>query len=423
MRFLITILALECAALAQEVPEVDPGGSGDVPTVNPGGNDGTTVTNNTPGPTGGPTMVQGTQAGQTQGNPTSPNGEQPEPEDNGLYLGGSKTAEPSNYQPHQYEGPVPDSHVVVKGDTLWGICGAYYNDPFRWPEIWSYNPQITNPHWIYPGDIVRLVPEGQASAAPPPPPTTNPENPENPEEPPPPLPARGNAELRQLAFVSTDDLKIAGTVVGSTEERLLLTTNDTIYVSYPDGKPPQVGQQYAIYTETKDITEPGKKGKKIGAYVRLLGAVRIDSVKKDKVAQGTILYVTDTIERGARVGTLKTQFKDVQPVVADTDLTATIVAKIGGDTLIGRGQIVFIDRGSEDGLKVGNRLTVVRRGDAYPETNGHVAIAGMNDPKYPEFIIADAMVIEVATKTATLTVLGSDREAFEGDHVELRKGR
>src|SRR5450432_2350676 len=51
---------------------------------------------------------------------------------------------------------VPDIHLVRRGDTLWDLCGHYYQNPWAWPKVWSYNPQIANPHWIYPGDQVRL---------------------------------------------------------------------------------------------------------------------------------------------------------------------------------------------------------------------------------------------------------------------------
>lgn len=51
----------------------------------------------------------------------------------------------------------PESYVVKKGDTLWDISAFFLKDPWRWPKLWGANPQVANPHLIYPGDRLTLV--------------------------------------------------------------------------------------------------------------------------------------------------------------------------------------------------------------------------------------------------------------------------
>src|SRR5215813_5694771 len=52
-------------------------------------------------------------------------------------------------------------HSVVRGDTLWDLSQTYLGSPWYWPKVWSYNPEIANPHWIYPGNRVRFFPSGE----------------------------------------------------------------------------------------------------------------------------------------------------------------------------------------------------------------------------------------------------------------------
>ena len=50
---------------------------------------------------------------------------------------------------------VPETHTAKRGDTLWDISKRYFGNAYNWPRIWSYNRQIENPHWIYPGDHIQ----------------------------------------------------------------------------------------------------------------------------------------------------------------------------------------------------------------------------------------------------------------------------
>src|SRR5690348_2829889 len=59
----------------------------------------------------------------------------------------------------------PEEYTIIKGDTLWDLSQKFLNNPWYWPKIWSLNPGIENPHWIYPGNKLRIVPgEGGAQA-------------------------------------------------------------------------------------------------------------------------------------------------------------------------------------------------------------------------------------------------------------------
>ena len=327
---------------------------------------------------------------------------------------------PSDEPTSLHLGPTPELHVVRKGDTLWDICFYYFSDPWQWPKVWSYNPQITNPHWIYPGDLVRLLPRGvfaqnQETSEPEKGGGTGQEKPIDK------LPApaqRTNVGLKQTAFVEKSDLDKSIKVDGSVDEKELLSVGDSIYVSYPSNNPPKVGQRYSVYKPENKVKSGGKEQ---GAYVRILGTVEIESVKQDKRAKARIIDANQEIERGANIGPLAKQYKNVPPVPPKVDAQGTIVAMLTKDQLIGQGEIVFVDVGKGSGVVVGNRMFVVRRGDALPPKSKDTV--GQDDRRFPARSLGEVVIVEVGDKISVGLVTLSVKEMSVGDIVMMQKSQ
>jgi hypothetical protein len=309
-------------------------------------------------------------------------------------------------------GPTPELHVVRSGDTLWDICWYYFNDPWQWPKVWSYNAQVTNPHWIYPGDLIRLLPRGTFVVDPGVvDPDTNPTT--NPDVVPPPR-RRYSVQLRQTAFVEQSEIQKSMKIDGSVDDKELLSFGDVVYVSYPEGKPPKVGKEYSIYLADNEV-------KDAGSYVRILGTLKITAVKKDKRATAQITDANYEIERGALVGPLIREFKTVPPAPAKVDLVGNIIAMLTRDQLVGEGEVVFIDVGEKTGIEVGNRMFVVRHGDAFEPLSGPETTVGQNDSRFPERALGEVVIVEVGPKMSIGLITLSVKEMGIGDQVVMRK--
>ena len=405
---------LPAVGLAQNVP------TGDVsPTLDPGA----APAPSKPAPTTAPAANGGRTAvpantGQSpnvivvgpDGKVTSTN--QQDAAESGYYVAGGQQVPVDSGEVHS--GAVPELHVVRGGDTLWDISFYYFANPWEWPKVWSYNPQITNPHWIYPGDLVRLLPRGMFISQGP----TEPEQQGQAAKQPDVLPAparRVDLGVKTTAFVEKSDLDKSVTIEGSVDEKVLLGDNDSVYLNYPEGKPPQVGQRYSIYKPGSPVKHAGKE---YGSYVRILGTLEVVSVKDKKRARGVITQANQEIERGAKVGPLVKQFKNVQPVPPKVDAQGPIVGILTREQLIGDGEVIFIALGKSSGVEVGNRMFIVRRGDGMP---GTMSIdVGKDDRRYPARAMGEVMIVEVGDKVSIGIVTLSVLEMSIGDQVMMQ---
>ena len=334
---------------------------------------------------------------------------------------------------------VPPTHTVRKGDTLWAICDEYFNNPWQWPRVWSYNPEILNPHWIYPGELIHLKKEGGSFAL-----SNNGGGGVIPGGVLKPMSVKpGTIFLRDLGFIYDSKTEDTGEIVGSPEDRMLLTTYNKVYVRVTDEQAKAIfpGDSLTVFRQTRTIKSNGND---VGKIVQILGTIRVDTIdKKTNLVEGTIIEALDVIERGSRVGPVERRLDVVPPSTNDADLRGTILASVHPTVIYGANQVVMIDRGSKQGLKVGNRLFVVRKGDPWKKglsATGELAAQSVtlntdssatidklpntpeDAPDYPEEVIAEIRVVRVRENTATCLVTTSKREMEPGDGWLMKKG-
>lgn len=312
---------------------------------------------------------------------------------------------------------VPSTYVVRRGDTLWDITGRFYGNPWQWPRVWSYNPEITNPHWIYPDDPLRLLPEGQQEARLP----DTQQVVRAARE-----PARGSVFLRTQGFLDSDALRTSGIIIGSPEEHMLLSPYDEVYLRFEEGTQIRPGMQLTVFREMQpEEREPAEEG----TLVRIFGTVELRSFDSERnVGRGMITEALDPIERGYRVAEMPRRFEMVEPVVNQADVQAQVVAALRPHMIMGDYQVVFVDAGAEQGVRPGNRFFVIRRGDVWreqlpgSEREAGAAVPAPEAGEYPDEIVAEARVVGVRPNSSTLIVTRSTTEVVLGDRAEMRQG-
>lgn len=299
----------------------------------------------------------------------------------------------------------PEIYTVRRGDTLWDLCGYFFDNPWYWPRVWSYNDRITNPNWIYPGDPLRMRRPGETIQGTPGPRPSQRAVPES-------------VFLRDDGFVERDQYRRSGVIIGSPDERTLLSNTDEIYVEFDQPDQVQVGREYAVFRQVRSVHR-GEEGEEAGSIVEILGTVKIRSYDRDRnVARAVITESLQPIERGHRVSNIERTFTVTPPVRNETDMVATVLASLMPVENYSDNQIVYLDKGGAEGVRLGNRFFVVRRGDAYQRSRD------LDDlrPGLPYEVIGELRVVGVRRHSATTLVIRSTFEIVSGDRAEMRRG-
>lgn len=310
----------------------------------------------------------------------------------------------------------PDEYVVVKGDTLWDISAKFLNDPWHWPSIWYANPEIENPHLIYPGDLLKLVYiDGKPRL----------------------IVKRGHPEVKltpsgrieplhkaiptipldailpfltKPQIVDKDTLDNAPYMVQSDEEHLIAATGNHIFVrgvgdddtrdysvvhsgtTYKDPDTNEVLGYEAIYVGDAQLLELGDP-----ATFRLGETTREVLIGDRLLPSGEKGYDANFFPRSP-----------------DQEIEGRILAVMGGVNQIGTHQVVVINRGAQDGLEAGHVLAIYQLGKEVRDT-----ISGKSNDmvKLPDVRAGTMMVFRTFKRVSYALIMRANRNLHVLDTV------
>ena len=302
------------------------------------------------------------------------------------------------------------THVVAKGETMWDLAEKYFGDPWFWPELWSWNPHITNPHWLFPGTVVNLTsrPEAAVEESA----TTEPEEKFYGLE-----FQKGVVTVRNRAFIDEETLKESRTITGSPEEKSLLTVGDFVYIKDPEKKL-KPGSVYTVFRPIQKVSDPQNK-QVLGQLVQILGEVRIREHRPEGVLKAEIIRSIAVINRKDLVGKVQTSFKQVQPVVQKRDkpVVGRIVATIEETELLSANDMVVVNLGKDLQLKPGAMLPLIVRGDGLYTHLHPLDPSRRQDASFPYETRGTLVVYEVHEKYSLAVILRSEHPIRVGDEV------
>ncbi len=269
----------------------------------------------------------------------------------------------------------PSMYTVVKGDTLWGISGRFLKEPWRWPEIWNMNrEQVKDPHWIYPGDVIRLSfdasgrpmlsvasADGSSSGA---------------------LGSGGTVRLAPQVRVDRLALAIpsipsraispfltlplvieegallnAPKIVAAEDGRVIIGAGNTAYAV---GLNPSSGIKWQVYRPGKALVDPVTQ-ELLGYEAIYLGDSRVNRFGESSTLE--IVRSNQEINRGDRLTpTLEATLPSYSPRAPEKQMKGAVVSVIGSVEDAAQYSVVAVNLGKRDGVEVGHVFATLQRG-------------------------------------------------------------
>lgn len=325
----------------------------------------------------------------------------------------------------------PEVYYVKKGDTLWDISGRFLQHPWQWPQIWQNNPDINNPHLIYPGDAIRLswvngkprltvehsdtvarsrLPDGTVKLTPRVRALSE-------KDAIPSIPMSDiQAYLKDGLVVTRKQIKDAPYVVGGQDRRVEFGMGDTIYARDPLHRFADMQKRYGLYRTGEEYVDPDT-GEVLGYEARKVGTGRVLSKERDMVTM-EVVRSSEDVRVDDRLFTQPD--REVRAVLyphpPKKKSSGNIIRFFDRINSVATHDVVVIDRGKRDGMDEGTVLDIYQQGEKVRDREDQEMI------RLPRMKVGSMILFRVFDKVSYGLIMDSTRPIYMKDEVVSPEG-
>jgi LysM domain len=303
-------------------------------------------------------------------------------------------------------------YTVQKGDTLWDLSKHFSDSPWLWPELWKENDQISNPHWIFPGERIRLYQKSGSQ-------TVTQAKPSRPVETASAKPAAEKkaigpyflySSIDSLGFIRKPPVAPSGTIFAVKDGKVLISQGDLVYI-HPDANATQSdfipGSQYTVFKYMKP-TDARDSRKTIGTQHYILGIVQVTE-KASGLVLAKVLKSFHAIHVDDLLMPYHRHHEKIELRPSTPGIDGKIICAVNHTELSGDDMLVFINKGRADHIQVGQQYSIYRRQAVHPGGNQQ------NTVLLPPYDFGSLLVLHTEKTTSTVIITRSESKVVPGE--------
>lgn len=309
-------------------------------------------------------------------------------------------------------------YTIQKGDTLWDLSKHFNNSPWLWPELWEENDQISNPHWIFPGERIRLYKKSGSQSIT----TTEPTRPVAPAATGAVEPMKAEPEKRAAApffvysainrvgFIRKPPVPPLGTIFEVQGRKVMISQGDIVYIrpaenSAAGGLIP--GSRHTVFRYMKP-TDKQDSAETIGTQHYILGIVEVTQKENDMVI-AKVLKSFRPIQVGDLLMRFSPRHSRIELKPSTPGIDGHIIVSEDHSDLTGDFTLAFIDKGRADDIQVGQQYSIYKKQKMVLEKDK------IGSKSLPPVDFGTFLILHTEQTTSTVIITSAAKAIFPGE--------